>query len=155
LLRFIRLKKAGANLVDGALATVDGGIKFDHRTLTALGKLAGPGDPVLVDDAPVGKVGRTTGTTRGRISAFEVDNVVVQFGIGALKFDGQVEIKGADTGPFSQGGDSGSLVVDADLRAVALLFAGSDQGGSDGKGLTFANPIHAVLDALKVDLFFS
>ena len=155
LLRFIRLKKAGANLVDGALATVDGGIELDHRTLTALGKLAGLGDPVLVDDAPAGKVGRTTGTTRGRVSAFEVDNVVVQFGIGVLKFDGQVEIEGTDTGPFSQGGDSGSLIVDADLRAVALLFAGSDQGGSDGKGLTFANPIHAVLDALKVDLFFS
>ncbi len=56
---------------------------------------------------------------------------------------------------FSQRGDSGSLIIDADRRAVALLFAGSDLGGSDGQGLTFANPIHAVLDALKVDLFFS
>jgi hypothetical protein len=154
LLRFIRLKKAGANLVDGAVATIDSGIEFDQRTLTGLGKLAGLGDPVLVDDA-VGKVGRTTGKTRGRVSSFELDNVVVDYGLGVLKFDGQVEIEGADTGPFSQGGDSGSLIVDADRRAVALLFAGSDQGGSDGQGLTFANPIRAVLDELKVDLFFS
>lgn len=152
LLRFIRLKKAGVNLVDAAVATIDSAIEIDPRTITGLGKLAGVGDPVLVDDAPVGKVGRTTGKTSGRVSAFEVDNVMVQFGIGVLKFDGQVEIEGADGGPFSQGGDSGSLIVDADRRAVALLFAGSDLGGSDGQGLTFANPIHAVLDALKVDL---
>ena len=85
------------------------------------------------------------------MSAFELDNVVVGFGIGVLKFDSQVEIEGADSGPFSQGGDSGSLIVDAGHRAVALLFAGSDLGGSNGQGLTYANPIRAVLDALKVD----
>jgi hypothetical protein len=155
LLRFIKLRKARANLVDGAVATIDSGIEFDRRTLTGLGKIAGLGDPALIDDAPVGKVGRTTGTTRGRISAFELDNVVVQYDLGVLKFDGQVEIDGGDSGPFSQGGDSGSLIVDADRRAVAMLFAGSDQGGSDNQGLTFANPIRAVLDALKVDLCFS
>jgi hypothetical protein len=155
LLRFVRLKKAGANLVDAAVATIDSGIEFDQRTLTGLGKLAGLGDPVLADDDQVGKVGRTTGATKGRVSAFEVDNVVVEYGLGVLKFDGQVEIEGGDSGSFSQGGDSGSLIVDADRRAVALLFAGSDQGGADGQGLTFANPIRAVLDALKVDLFFS
>ncbi len=155
LLRFVRLKKTGANRVDCAVASIDSGIAFDQRTLTGLGKIAGLGDPVLADDAPVGKVGRTTGTTRGRVSAFEMDNVVVQYDLGVLKFDNQVEIEGTDAGPFSQGGDSGSLIVDGDRRAVALLFAGSDQGGPEGRGLTFANPIHAVFDALKVDLYFS
>jgi hypothetical protein len=155
LLRFVRLKKVGANLVDAAVATIDEGIEFDHRTLTGLGKLAGLGDAVLVDDAPVGKVGRTTGTTKGRVSAFELDNVVVQYDLGALKFDGQVEVESAESGSFSQGGDSGSLIIDADRRAVALLFAGSDQGGSHSQGLTFANPIRAVLDALKVNLLVS
>ncbi len=155
LLRFIKLKKAEANLLDCAVASIDGGIEFDHRALTGLGKLAGLGDPVLAENDQVGKVGRTTGTTKGRVSAFEMDNVVVNYGLGALKFDGQVEIESADTGPFSQGGDSGSLIVDANRRAVALLFSGSDQGGSNGQGLTFANPIRSVLDALKVDLFFA
>jgi len=155
LLRFIRLKKAGANVVDGAVASIDGGIEFEHRTLAGLGKLAGLGDPVLSEDDQVGKVGRTTGTTKGRVTAFELDNVVVEYGLGFLKFDNQVEVEGTDSGPFSQGGDSGSLIVDAGHRAVALLFAASDQGGSNSHGLTYANPLRAVLDALKVDLWFT
>ena len=36
--------------------------------------------------------------------------------------------RGAEDGPFSQGGDSGSLIVDEKQLAVALLFAGGDQG---------------------------
>jgi hypothetical protein len=154
LLRFVRLKKAGANLVDCAVASIDGDIKFDQRTLTGLGKLAGLGDAVLAENDAVGKVGRTTGTTKGRVSAFELDNVAVEYDIGVLKFDNQIEIESTDSSPFSQGGDSGSLIVDTNRRAVALLFAGSDQGGSNGQGLTFANPIRSVLDALKVDLYF-
>jgi hypothetical protein len=38
------------------------------------------------------------------------------------------------------------------MRAAALLFAGGDHGGSNGKGLTYANPIGAVLQALNVKL---
>jgi hypothetical protein len=154
LVRFIRLKKAGPNLVDCAVASIDSAIEFDDRMLTGLGKLAGLSEPVLDDDA-VGKVGRTTGATKGRVSAFEVDNVIVQYDLGVLKFDGQIELESAGSKPFSQGGDSGSLIVDAERRGVALLFAGSDQGGPSGLGLTFANPIRSVLDALKVDLRFA
>ena len=41
----------------------------------------------------------------------------------------------------------------ADTReAVALLFAGGDVGGSNGKGLTYANPLHTALDKLKIVL---
>ena len=48
--------------------------------------------------------------------------------------------------PMSQGGDSGSLLVDADSRrAVGLLFAGSSQA-------TVFNPIQTVLDALGVTI---
>jgi hypothetical protein len=35
---------------------------------------------------------------------------------------------------------------------VALLFAGSDQGGANGQGLTYANPIQTVLDSLSLEL---
>ena len=38
------------------------------------------------------------------------------------------------------------------VLAGALLFAGGDHGGSNGKGLTYANPIAAVFKALKVKL---
>ena len=47
---------------------------------------------------------------------------------------------------FSDAGDSGSLIVDDQLRAIGLLFAGGDEGGSNKKGLTYANPIEQVLD---------
>lgn len=86
------------------------------------------------------------------MTAFELDNVVVTYDIGDLRFDDQIEIEGAGSGPFSRGGDSGSLIVDAGFRAVALLFAGGDSGGTNGKGLTFANPIGAVFAALRVTL---
>ncbi len=154
LLRFVRLKREGSNLVDCAAATIDPEIKFDHRTITGVGKLAGLGDAVLAEDDAVSKVGRTTGKSAGRVTAFELDEVFVQFDSGLLRFDGQIEIEGAGDAPFSLGGDSGSLIVDSDRRAVALLFAGGDHGGTNGKGLTFANPLRAVLDALKADLVF-
>ena len=86
------------------------------------------------------------------MTAFELDNVVVGFDIGNLRFDDQIEIEGTGDGPFSDGGDSGSLIVGRDKRGVALLFAGGDQGGANGQGLTYANPLRTVLDALKVDL---
>jgi hypothetical protein len=154
-LRFVRLKREGINLVDCAVATIDTGIKFDPRTLTGLGKLAGLGDAILAKDDAVSKVGGTTVKTAGRVTAFELDDVVVQFDTGLLRFNNQVEIEGTGDAPFSLGGDSGSLIVDSDRRAVGLLFAGGDHGGTNGKGLTFANPLRAVLDALKVDLVFA
>ena len=155
LFKFVRLKREGANLVDAAVATIDPEIEFDHRTLTGLGELAGLGDAVLMEKNEVHKIGRSTGATTGRVLAFELDEVIVQFDIGLLRFDNQVEIEGTEDGPFSEGGDSGSLIVDAGRRAVGLLFAGSDQGGARGMGLTYANPLRAVLDALKVDLLMT
>jgi len=89
---------------------------------------------MLDDQAAVGKVGRTTGTTRGRVVTFELDNLLVSYDVGTIRFDHQIEIEGEGDRPFSQGGDSGSLIVDADRRAVALLFAGSDQGGRTIRG---------------------
>jgi len=79
---------------------------------------------------------------------------VVSFDLGDLRFDGQIEIEGAGDDPFSGPGDSGSLIVNAERRGIGLLFAGGDQGGTNGKGLTYANPLRAVLDALEVDLVF-
>ncbi|MCZ6699237.1 MAG: hypothetical protein O7D94_09935, partial [Planctomycetota bacterium] len=89
-----------------------------------------------------------TGLTRGRVSAIEVDRVLVEYDMGVLRFDEQIEIEPVGTRPFSLGGDSGSLIVDRRRRAVALLFAGNDVDA------TFANPIGAVLDALRSDLIF-
>ena len=153
--RFVRLKKRGINEHDCALATLDEGIEANLKKLTGAGQLAGLGDAFLDEGTRVAKIGRTTGLTRGRVTAFELDNLVVGFDIGDLRFDNQIEIEGEGEEPFSLGGDSGSLIFGADRRGVALLFSGSDQGGANGQGLTYANPLRGVLDALKVNLALS
>src|SRR6478609_6942670 len=102
----------------------------------------------------VGKVGRTTSVTAGRVTAIELDDVVVGYGdeLGALRFDDQIEVESTGSGPFSRGGDSGSLVYREDGVALGLLFAGSETGGTNGTGLTYCNAIDTVLDRLGVTL---
>ncbi|MBI2425188.1 MAG: hypothetical protein HYV27_20345 [Candidatus Hydrogenedentes bacterium] len=151
---FVKLKRTGANFVDCAVAEIVDKIKADTVKMKGLGKLKGLGGEFLDEGAIVAKIGRTTGLTRGRVTAFELDDVYVDYDLGVIGFDNQIEIEGSGDGPFSDGGDSGSLIVDEDGLAVGLLFAGGDQGGANGQGLTYANPIHAVLRALKVELVF-
>jgi hypothetical protein len=65
--------------------------------------------------------------------------VDVSYGERTARFEGQMV-----SGPMSEPGDSGSLLVAADsLLAVGLLFAGSQQA-------TIFNPIEAVLSGLDV-----
>ncbi len=146
--RFVRVEAGAVNLVDCALARIDTGVEADARGLRDLGTLDPA--PVAPPDADrVVKLGRTTGRTTGSVTAFEVDGVVVEFSVGALRFDDQVELAGTPEAPFSAGGDSGSVILAADaLRPVALLFAGGEQGGPFGTGVTYANPIGTVLDRL-------
>jgi hypothetical protein len=156
---FVRLKKAGTNFVDAALAAIDDGIAHDATRLRGLvnGKdrtLAGLGPEFIDEGTTVHKIGRTTGATKGRVTAFDLDNLVVNYDMGNVRFDGQIEIEGTGRKPFSDGGDSGSLIVNADMQAVALLFAGSELGGRNNLGLTFANPIHRVLADLNAALLF-
>ena len=153
LAKFVRLKKTRINLIDAATATLASDITFDSRTIGALGNVAGLEDALnLFEGDTVYKVGRTTGQTEGRITAIEIDNVSVEYDLGWLRFDNQIEIEGAGQLAFSDSGDSGSLIVDADLKAIGLLFAGGDSGGANDKGLTYANPIQSVLNTLKIDL---
>lgn len=152
LANFVRLSRNTPNLVDAAACLLDEAIQHDPAAIEGLGRLSGLSNAAVDEGDIVHKLGRTTGLTRGRITAFEVDNVRVNFDLGELRFDQQLEIEGADDGPFSQGGDSGSMIVNADLRAVGLLFAGGDVGGSNNRGLTYANPMQSVLEALKADL---
>jgi hypothetical protein len=109
---------------------------------------------VTLGDEKVAKIGRTTSITHGKVTAIELDNVVVGYGdeLGELSFDNQIEVESTGTGPFSRGGDSGSLVYREDGVALGLLFAGSESGGENGTGLTYINPIDAVLRALGVTL---
>ena len=149
---FVRLGAGQGNLVDAAAAALDAGVQADPTGYPggALGgSVAAATD--LDPDELVEKVGRTTGHTRGRITAVEVDGVGVRYDDGVRTFDDQVEIEGL-TGAFSAGGDSGSIIWRSSDRApLGLLFAGSSEGGSAGGGVTFAHPLATVLQALDVD----
>ncbi|TDE15771.1 hypothetical protein [Jiangella asiatica] len=145
----VALDLTGANLVDAATARLDDGVEVESAH--PAGALTGW--VTVVDDLEVEKAGRTTGLSSGRVTAIELDGISVQYPSGVVDFDDQIEVTGAGSSGFSAGGDSGSLVYRPDtLEAVGLLFAGSEYGGDNGQGLTYCNPIGAVLEALAVRL---
>lgn len=146
--RFVALDPGSVNYVDAALAVLEAGVAFE----SSIEQVITSGALAKVEDVErVVKRGRTTGLTRGVVTAIEVDNVVVRFSTGNLRFDNQIEVAGTDGVVFSKGGDSGSLIIDEPTGdAVGLLFAGSDQGGPHGTGVTYANPLGVVLQHLPV-----
>jgi hypothetical protein len=99
-------------------------------------------------DMRVGKTGRTTQLTSGRIVDVNASLTVAYGGGKSANFRDQITIVGDSGNSFSQGGDSGSLIWTwNEARApVGLLFAG-------GRDYTFANKIGHVLEALEIELF--
>jgi hypothetical protein len=152
LLAYQDLVPGRANLVDAAVATLDQGVEAEPGDVPG-GALTGPmpGNLAIDPDELVEKVGRTTGHTRGLITAVEVDGVAVEYDNGVYRFDDQIEIAGR-AGAFSRGGDSGSVIWRSRDRApLGLLFAGSSTGGNGGAGVTFANPLATVLAVLDAE----
>jgi hypothetical protein len=136
------------NDVDVAVAVLDDPGAAGENRVPGPGLLRGVTDEVPADDR-VGKTGRTTGFTTGRVTAVELDGVRVGFDQGTLTFDGLVEIEGEGAEPFSRGGDSGSVIYTLDGgEGLALLFAGGETGGANGQGLTFGCPLSAALAAV-------
>lgn len=126
----------GRNLVDAAIARPLSDDLIEKRILE-IGVPQGTRDVTL--GARVKKSGRTTGFTTGRIIQIDVTTRVSYEG-GTAIFEDQLM-----AGPMSQGGDSGSAVLDEDDFVIGLLFAGSD-------ATTIMNPIQFVLDALNVEI---
>jgi hypothetical protein len=96
----------------------------------------------------VGKTGRTTQLTVGRVTGVGV-TINVNYGGGRVaRFVDQIAIQSVNANPFSAGGDSGSSIWtwDAARRPVGLLFAG-------GGGVTFANRMTRVVAALDIHLY--
>jgi hypothetical protein len=100
----------------------------------------------------VAKSGRTTGLTCGAVSAVDVDVSVDYFRDCAetrpyltKTFTDQVGLSGDR---FSDAGDSGALVVDADdAEPLGLYFAGGTDASGVGQGM--ANPAGDVLSELS------
>lgn len=123
------------NLVDAATALPlsDDLIRSD---IHGLGPITGQARAEL--GAEVRKSGRTTGVTTDRIIQVAVTVDVAYGGGRVARFADQVM-----AGPMSQGGDSGSAVLDVGGRIVGLLFAGSER-------TTVINRIEHVFEALEI-----
>ncbi len=124
------------NLVDCAIARpLSTDLVADE--ILGLGAIVGTGSGEL--GLAVRKSGRTTGVTSGEIVQVDV-TADVNYGNQSARFSDQLM-----AGPMSQGGDSGSAILDGEGRVVGLLFAGSDT-------TTLANRIGHVFSALGVRL---
>lgn len=125
------------NLVDCAVAKPINPDAFTGE-IRGIGTISGTKAATL--GMRVRKSGRTTDYTEGTVTLLNA-TVNVAYGAKTARFTGQVI-----TEAMSQGGDSGSLIVDkTENKAVGLLFAGSSVA-------TIFNPIDAVLDALQVNI---
>lgn len=124
------------NTVDCALAKLDSTDLVDPSILEI-------GDITGVSEAKPGqkvqKSGRTTGLTNGSIKSVGTVLQVEMDKDEKVWFSDQVV-----TELISQPGDSGSLILDQERRAVGLLFAGSEK-------LTIFNRISNVMDRLGFD----
>jgi hypothetical protein len=148
---FVSLKTVTHNVMDVAVAKVVGDVAFDLDDVEGFKRLkASVPDPVE-PDLKVVKFGRTTGLTRGKVTATEVQDVTVAYESGDFTFDQVFEAE-YERGPFGLGGDSGSVIMDEDGHARGLLFAVSDQGGRAGRGLTYATELNPILKELGITL---
>jgi hypothetical protein len=132
----VQINEPGNNTVDCALARP---LSADLVTpdIINIGVPAGVGTATL--GTALQKMGRTTGYTTGQITQIDV-TASVDYGGKIAAFRNQLM-----AGAMSQGGDSGSAVLDTGKLVVGLLFAGSAT-------TTLMNPIQLVLDALQVQV---
>lgn len=173
LTKFVPLRWGQSNSVDCAIAEILHPGCASPIFLPPVDRLSStePSDPVL--GMSVEKVGRTSGHTTGEIFGTDVD-VKVAFLSGTYKLQNQFLVQAdrrawpniltrfprpwsdllaklrvfGDRQPFSEPGDSGSVVVDrSSKRAVGLLV-----GGSPNRRLSIVSPMRQVLSELGIAL---
>jgi hypothetical protein len=144
LARFVPLQTDKPNRVDCALATILDAAAVAPAILPKIGRLKSAEPIEAAEGMQVEKTGRATGYTVGTV--FDVSATVpIEFELGRLTFEDQILIR-SEGGAFSDGGDSGSLIVEiASRRATGLLVGGSPQ-------FAIANDIREVLQSLNVKL---
>jgi hypothetical protein len=135
--RQYRIQQQTENIVDCAIARVLKPEDVSNEILE-IGKIAGIQEGEL--GMMIKKSGRTTGLTNGTVEQIDV-SAQVSYGTNKTAlFTNQLL-----AGPISQGGDSGSAVLNDSNNIVGLLFAGSDT-------TTIINRIENVFSALGVSL---
>lgn len=128
---------ATGNTVDCAIAKPNDPADVNDEILQ-LGPISGQKEASL--NTAVQKSGRTTAQTEGIIEQVDVTERVNYGSSKVSVFNDQIM-----AGPMSQGGDSGSAVLDMDNNLVGLLFAGSDT-------TTLINRAQNVFEALDISL---
>jgi len=135
-LQFVK-RSRGSNIIDAALARP---LSPDLISTDILEIGRPQGTATVEISGKVMKSGRSSGKTEGNVTAIGVSL--------------QVELNDSEVGMFSdqvvsdmisKGGDSGSLVLDERMRAVGLLFAGSEK-------YTIFNHIANVFTKLGIEL---
>ena len=125
------------NLVDAAIARPLDASNVEN-TILEIGTISGTASGTL--GMAIKKYGRTTQLTTGSIQQIDV-TVDVSYGTGLVaRFTDQLL-----SGPMSQGGDSGSAILNDSDQLVGLLFAGSTT-------TTIMNRIGNVFSALNLTL---
>jgi hypothetical protein len=136
-LRQYRIRQTENNRVDCAIALPNNPDDVKNEILE-IGTISGITEGIL--GMNIQKSGRTTGLTTGTIQQVDV-TARVNFGANRTAvFEDQLL-----AGGMSQGGDSGSAVLDTDNNLVGLLFAGSSN-------TTIINRIQNVFSELEVGL---
>ncbi len=137
------------NFVDAAIASLNGSAPFVPE-VHGIGPIAPPMLAPAIGMA-VEKVGCTSCRTVGVITDFPfLCTIGMPYGgvTSNYLFSDQARIVSSQPGVFSQGGDSGSIVLELNTkRPVALLFASEDNGPG-----AFASPIEEVCQALDITL---
>lgn len=136
------------NHVDAAIAAISPNINYNSE-ICSIGRVSGIESASL--NMSVKKHGRTSEYTEGWVTDINYDTIVGMDhqnpNILAL-FEDQIRIDKKQTFPhFGLGGDSGSLVVEDNNKAIGLYFAGPDSGAYG-----VANPIEDVEKELEIKL---
>ncbi|RKU27474.1 hypothetical protein C6499_11810 [Candidatus Poribacteria bacterium] len=135
------------NHIDAAIALIgDSNQTLVKSEIIDIGEPMSDPDTAFIDQI-VQKRGRTTKHTSGVVVDISGD-FWVDYGSETAWFEDQIVVESTDRSqpPFSEGGDSGSLIVDQMRKPIALLFAGSESG------ITVANPIDLVLNYYNVTI---
>lgn len=151
---WVKLKRLD-NEVDAAFACVnDDSYLSSINYINGLGFIQGKYEQRILPGLRVKKVGMRTGFTEGEVKAvlkspLDIGYDIKLFGLINWRvtryFINVIEIMGDNGEPFSAPGDSGSLILDQNNKAVALLFSGNSDR-------TYAISISEVFRQLDVDL---
>lgn len=147
--RWIPFTVTGDNEIDAAIAAINTLADVTECFIGCdIGQIQGYRELTDDDiDLPVRKCGRTTEYTTGTVVDTDVDvwvdyEVLTPMGIETRSY---LFIDQIFFTALSEPGDSGSLILDNDNKAVALLFAGSSV-------ITVGNKFKKVLDTMNLEL---